>query len=429
MTKPKTPRSPRSTATSPRGEPRQWQFSKAVIDELFGSVDRPEELFSSDGLLKGLMAALVDRAMEAELTQHLGYEEGEAPPPEQSNRRNGVRKKTVRSRHGPVTVAVPRDREGTFEPQLIPKHERSFTGFDEQILSLYSHGMSTREIEAHIRDLYGVDVSPDLVSRVTSSILTELEDWQKRPLEPLYPIVYLDALVVKVRDSGVVQNKSVYLVVGVDLDGNRTVLGMWIQHTEGAKFWLSILTELQGRGVKDILVLCADGLTGMPEAVSAAFPRTVFQTCIVHMIRSSTRYVPWSERREVCADLKKLYTAISVDAARSALDELKTKWERRHPTMTRAWETRFEEWTPFLAFPQEIRHAIYTTNAIESLNRRVRKVLKTRGALPTDDAAKKLIYLAIQNAGRWGGRTATWSQALLQFMVHFDDRISPEMLE
>jgi putative transposase len=403
---------------------KKWEFRAELMDELLASYKEPSDLAGPDGMLQGLIGALVSRAMQAEMTEHLGYERGAKAPEGETNRRNGNGRKTLRTGHGPVEVEVPRDRESSFEPQIVSKHDRAFNGFDDKIISMYARGMSTREIRDHLAELYGVEVSAELVSRVTDEVIDELRTWQSRPLERVYLVVYLDALVLKIRDKAGVRNKSVYLVVGVKVDGTKEVLGMWIEATEGAKFWLTILTELRQRGVEDILVLCADGLTGMPEAVEAAFPETVFQTCIVHLVRSSVRFVPWKERRAVCADLRSIYTADSVEAAEAALDAFETTWGKRFPMIAPAWRRRWAEITPFLAYPQEIRRAIYTTNAIEALNRQLRKVLKTRGHMPSDQAALKLLYLAIRNASKkWGGRDKRWTKALLQFAIYFEGRI------
>lgn len=400
------------------------RIKRELLDELLGNYERPEDLIGPEGLLKELTAALINRAMEAELSHHLGYSHKETAPEEQTNRRNGSGRKKVRTDQGELPIRVPRDRDGSFEPKLIPKHQRHFDGFDDKIVSMYARGMSTRDIRAHLEEIYGVDVSPDLVSRATDAVVDELKAWQKRPLERVYPIVYLDALMVKIRDKGLVENRAVYIVVGVDIDGQKDVLGMWVQTTEGAKFWLSILNELKQRGVQDILVLCADGLTGLPQAVEASFPTTIFQTCLVHMVRSSTRFVPWKERKAVCADLRKIYTASDVEDAEDALRGFEAAWGERFPMIGRAWRERWDEITPFLAFPAEIRRAVYTTNAIEALNRMLRKVLKTRGHMPNDDAALKLLFLAIRNAKKtWGRPHHSWSQARLQFAIHFGDRI------
>jgi len=381
-------------------------------------------------LIKELTAAVVNRALDAELTEHLDYEEGEVPPDSQGNRRNGHRTKKVRTSQGEVEVAVPRDRDGSFEPQLIKRYQRAIPGFDEKILGLYSRGMSTRDIRDFFEEEYGVDVSPDVVSRVTDSVVEELRSWQSRPLRSLYAIVYLDALVVKVRRQGKVENRSLYMVIGVDDDGERDVLGLWLQQTEGAKFWLSILNELRHRGVEDILFLCADGLTGLPEAVEASFPKTVFQTCVVHLIRASTRLVPWKDKRQVCADLKQLYTATSVDDALQKLDQFEAAWSTSYPMVAKAWRARFSEWSPFLEFSPEIRHAIYTTNVIEATNRQLRKVLKTKGHLPSDDAVLKLVFLALRrDSKRWtkSRRSKHWGTVRVQLAVHFGDRFPVEM--
>jgi putative transposase len=395
-----------------------------IVDQLLKGYQKPEDLLGPGGLIKQLMGRLISRAMDAELTHHLGYDRGQDPPAVQENRRNGKGRKTLRTDSGPVDIEVPRDREGTFEPQIVGKHERHFDGFDGKIISMYARGMSVRDIRAHLQEIYGVEVSPELISRVTDAVLDELRAWQARPLEPVYLVVYLDALVLKIRDKGVVRNKAVYIAVGLGVDGRKEVLGLWIQNTEGAKFWLAILTELRQRGVQDVLVMCADGLTGLPAAVEAAFPEAIFQTCIVHMVRASTRFVPWKDRKAVCADLRTVYTAACVDDAKQALDAFEAKWAARFPMIAASWRNRWSEITPFLAFPAEVRHAIYTTNAIEALNRHLRKTLKTRGALPDDDAALKLLFLAIRNAkNSWGGRNRSWHQALLQFAIHFEGRI------
>jgi putative transposase len=394
------------------------------VDQLLTGYQKPEDLLGPGGLIKRLMGRLISRAMDAELTHHLGYDRSQDPPEGQDNRRNGKSRKTLRTDAGPVDIEVPRDRQGTFEPQIVGRHERHFDGFDDKIISMYARGMSVRDIRAHLQEIYGVEVSPELISRVTDSVVDELRAWQARPLEPVYLVVYLDALVLKIRDKGVVRNKAVHIAVGLGVDGRKEVLGLWIQNTEGAKFWLAILTELRQRGVQDVLVICADGLTGLPDAAEAAFPQAIFQTCIVHMVRSSTRFVPWKDRKAVCADLRTVYTAPSIDDAHAALDAFEAKWGDRFPMVVASWRQRWAEITPFLAFPAEIRHAIYTTNAIEALNRHLRKTLKTRGALPDDDAAFKLLFLAISNArSTWGGRNRSWHQALLQFAIHFEGRI------
>jgi putative transposase len=306
----------------------------------------------------------------------------------------------------------------------VGKHERHFDGFDDKILSMYARGMSTRDIRAHLNELYGVDVSPDLISRVTDAVVDELNEWQSRALDAVYPIVYIDALVVKVRDQGKVENKAVHIVVGVDLDGERDVLGLWIARTEGAKFWSSVLTDLRQRGVEDVLILCADGLTGLPAAVEAVFPEAIFQTCIVHLIRASTRYVSYRDLRPLCQDLRAVYTAANVEEADAALDAAESKWGPKYGHAFKPWRTRTVEWQPFLQFPAELRRAIYTTNTIEALNRILRKTMKTRGPLPTDEAALKLLYLAIKNAkATWGRGHRDWLTARLQLNIHFEGRL------
>jgi putative transposase len=400
------------------------RIRQELVDELLKDYKNPADLIGPNGLLKELMGALINRAMDAELTHHLGYEGGEPAAKGTTNRRNGKGRKRVRTDHGQVEIQVPRDREGTFEPRLVPKHQRHFNGFDDKIISMYARGMTVREIQAHLHEIYGVDVSPDLISRATDAVVDELRTWQSRPLEAVYPIVYLDALVVKTRQKGAVQNRSVYLAVGVSMDGQKDVLGMWIQATEGAKFWLAILDELKQRGVQDVFVLCADGLKGMSKAVEAAFPQAIFQTCIVHVIRSSTRFVPWKERKAVCVDLRAIYTAATVEDALVALDRFESLWGQRYPMVVTAWRSRWDEISPFLAYPAEIRRAIYTTNTLEGLNRQIRKVTKTRGHMPNDDAALKLLYLVIRNVRKkWIRPHHTWAQARLQFAIHFGDRI------
>lgn len=395
-----------------------------ALNTLLAGYTGPEDFFGPDGLLKQLVAAVMNRAMETEMTAHLGYDKGQEPPEGQSNRRNGHGLKTLRGDLGEVETAIPRDREGTFEPRLVEKHDRSIKGFDQKILAMYARGMSTRDIQAHIQEVYGVDVSPQLVSDVTEAVVDEVRAWQTRALEPVYLATYLDALVVKIRDKGMVTNKSIYLAVGVQPDGSKDVLGMWLAASEGAKFWLAILSELRQRGVQDIFVICADGLKGLPEAVEASFPAAVFQTCIVHLVRSSVRFVPWKDRKAVCADLRAVYSAVDEKAALEALDAFDATWGKSYPMVVKAWRERWAELSPFLHFPPELRKAVYTTNAIEALNRQVRKVIKTKGAFPSDDAALKLIYLAIRNAQKtWGNRTRDWTSALLQFAVVFGDRM------
>ncbi|MEM7605501.1 MAG: IS256 family transposase [Myxococcota bacterium] len=399
-------------------------FKDELLDQLLGDYQSPEDMIGESGLLKKLTAALVTRAMAAEMAEHIGYDKGERPPEGTTNRRNGQRTKRLRSDQGEFEVAVPRDREGSFEPQLVPKHSREFRGFDDKILAMYARGMSVRDIRASLAEMYGVDVSRDLISRVTDAVLDELRAWQTRPLEAVYPVAYIDALVVKIRHHGRVEKRAVHVAVGLRLDGRKEVLGLWIAEQEGAKFWLSVMTELKQRGLEDIFILCADGLSGLPNAIEATYPKAVFQTCVVHLIRASTRYVTWKHRRELCKDLKAIYGAPSEEAAREGFDAFSAKWKERCPLAVKTWEENWDRWTPFLGYPAEIRRVIYTTNSIEALNRILRKTLKTRGALPSDDAALKLIFLAVQNAkSTWGKATRSWSKALVQFAILFEDRM------
>ena len=394
----------------------------AEIRELLKETD-PE------ALLKELTATVVNEALQAELTEHLDYENGEEPPEGQSNRRNGVRKKRVRTQRGEVEIAVPRDREGTFEPQLIERYQRAIPGFDDKLLALYARGMSTRDIRAFFEEEYGVHVSPSLISRVTDAVSSEVEEWRNRPLQSRYAFVYVDALVVKVRDDGVVK-KSLYMAIGVDADGQRDVLGLWLQPTEGASTWLAILEELKHRGVEDILILCADGLTGLCEAVEAVFPKVVFQTCIVHLIRNTTRVVAWRDRKELCKDLRPIYTAPSLRAAKAKLKDFEAKWGESYPMIGEAWRRRMDEWSPFLDYPAEVRRAIYTTNIIEATNRQVRKVLKTKGALPHDDAVYKLVFLVLRSqAKKWheNRRQQNWAKVRVQLNILFKDRFPLEL--
>ena len=395
-----------------------------LIDELAKSLEDPRDLLGEGGLIKQLTAALVGRVLDEELTHHLGYERNDPAGLGTGNSRNGTNKKTLLTGNGKLPITVPRDRAGTFEPQLVRKHQRRLEGFDDKVISLYARGMTVREIQGHLQELYGVEVSPDLISRATEAVVEEVKVWQSRPLDPIWPIVYLDALVVKVRDHGVVANRAVYLAMGVNLEGKKELLGLWMAKNEGAKFWLEILTDLKNRGLEDVLIMCCDGLKGFPEAIEAALPLTVVQTCIVHMIRHSLRHVPWKERRTVAKDLKEIYTALNEESALQALQEFEARWGDTYPMVVRSWRSNWERIIPFLAFPQDIRRVIYTTNAIESLNRQVRKVLKNRGHFPSDQAAMKLVYLALEKAShKWTMPIRQWGRALNQLAIHFEGRI------
>lgn len=399
------------------------RLSDAVIDELLAGADSEEEIVGPGGLLAQLTKRLVERALEVELTEHLGYEPHAEPPGGTGNTRNGSTPKTLITDHGPVQVDTPRDRAGSFEPKLVKKRQRRFEGFDEKILALYSRGLSVRDIEAHLAEIYGVKVGRDLISRVTDAVMDDVRVWQQRPLEDVYPVIFLDALVLKIREGGSVQRRACYLALGITVEGERDVLGMWFQETEGAKFWMQVLTDLKQRGVQDILICCVDGLKGFPEAIEAIFPTTTVQTCVVHLIRHSLRYVPRREREHVARDLRPIYTAVDADAAQAALEAFDEKWGARFPVITQGWLNVWEHVIPFLAFPPEVRRVIYTTNAIEALNRQLRKAIKTKGHFPNEDAARKLIYLALVNAVPQWTRTRNWTTALLAFKIHFGDRL------
>jgi putative transposase len=405
------------------GMPSDGRISNEVIDELLAGASTEEEIAGPGGLLAELTKRLVERAMEVELTDHVGYEPHCEPPGGGANQRNGTTEKTLITEHGKVQIDAPRDRDGSFKPQIVRKRQRRFVGFDEKILALYSRGLSTRDIEAHLAEIYGVKVGRDLISRVTDAVMDDVREWGKRPLEDVYPIVFLDCMVLKIRENATVQRRALYLALGVTLDGDRDVLGMWFQETEGAKFWMQVLTDLKQRGVQDILIACVDGLTGFPDAIEAIFPKTTVQTCIVHLIRNSLKYVPRREREQVARDLKPIYTAKDADQAQIELETFDEKWGARFPVITQAWLNAWEHVIPFLAFPEEVRRVIYTTNAIEALNRQLRKAIKTKGSFPTEDAARKLVYLATQNAVPQWTRTRNWTTALLAFKIHFGDRV------
>ena len=394
-----------------------------LIDELLAGARTEEEITGPGGLLSALTKRLVERAMEVELTDHLGYEPHLEPPGGAGNTRNGSTPKTLLTEHGPVRVNTPRDRDGSFQPRIVRKRQRRFEGFDEKILALYSRGMSTRDIEAHLAEIYGVRVGRDLISRVTDAVMDDARAWQTRPLEDVYPVVFLDCMVLKIRDGGSVQRRACYMAMAIGIDGERDVLGMWFQANEGAKFWMQVLTDLKQRGVRDILIACVDGLKGFPEAIEAIFPATTVQTCIVHLIRHSLRYVPRRQYDQVIKGLRPIYTAIDADHAMLALEAFEEQWGKQLPVIGQAWRSSWEHVIPFMAFPPEVRRVIYTTNAIEALNRQLRKAVKTKGHFPSEDAARKLIYLAIQNAVPQWTRTRGWTKALLAFKIHFGDRL------
>jgi putative transposase len=384
----------------------------------------PEEL---DAAVRKFKKAIIERALGSELTHHLGYPPGGEKPDHTTNHRNGTGSKTVLTDDGPLPIDVPRDREGTFEPRLIPKHERRFTGFDDKILALYARGMTVREIQGFLREMYEVEVSPDLISTVTDGIVAEVTAWQGRPLEPLYPVVFFDALRVKIRDEAVVRSKAIYLALAVLPDGTRDILGLWIEQTEGAKFWMKVFSDLKARGCQDILIAVTDGLKGMPEALAAVYPATTLQTCIVHLIRHSLDFANWKQRKPLAAALRPIYTAAHAEAAAAALDTFERgPWGAKFPTIAAAWHRAWSHVIPFFAFPPEVRRLIYTTNALESVHGQLRKIIKTRGHFPTDEAATKLIWLALRNiTAKWSRMSHIWRPAMNQFAILYPDRFRP----
>jgi putative transposase len=398
-------------------------IDKELIDKLLGDYKSPEDLIGEKGLLKELTRALVERALSAELTHHLGYEKHDPAGRGSGNSRNGATKKTIKGEFGEAEIEVPRDRSGTFEPQLVAKHQTRFTGFDDKILSMYARGMTTREIQGHLQEVYGVEVSPALISEVTDAVLDEVKTWQNRPLEPIYPILFLDALMVKMRHEGRVENRAVYVAIGIDLDGRKDVLGLWTSAHEGAKFWLQVLTDLKNRGVKDVLIASVDGLKGFPQAIEAVFPQAQVQMCIVHLVRASLNYVNWKQRREVAQDLKAVYRAQTAEEAEQQLGHFAERWDGRYPTISNLWRRNWAQVIPFFAFPAEIRKVIYTTNAVESLNMSLRKAIKTRGSFPNEDAALKVIYLALRNLIAKWETVQHWKSALNRFTLLWEDRI------
>jgi putative transposase len=393
-----------------------------LLDQLLVNYSKPEDLLGEEGLFKQLKKALIERALGAELTEHLGYEKGDPAGRGSGNNRNGVSSKTVLTEDGEIEIAVPRDRGGSFEPQLIPKGQTRFEGFDDKILSLYARGMTVREIQGHLTEIYAIDVSPDLISRVTDAVLDEVREWQSRPLDPIYPIVFFDALRVKIRDEGLVKNKAVYVALAYNANGEKEVLGLWIEQTEGAKFWLKVVNELKTRGVNDILIAVVDGLKGFPEAITTVFPQTLVQTCIVHLIRNSLAFVSWKDRKAIMPSLKAIYRAEAADIALTRLEEFEAQWSKRYPAIGPIWRRAWEHVIPFFGFAPSIRKMIYTTNCVEALNRSLRKIIKTRGSFPNDESALKLLYLAIKNAGLRWRRGIEWTAAMGQFALQFGDR-------
>ena len=403
---------------------KKHDVPEELLSGLLANYKKPEDLIGDNGLLKQLTKLLVERALDAELTEHLGHERNEAVANASGNTRNGKSKKTLKGEFGELPIEVPRDRHGSFEPQLIPKHQTRWAGFDDKIISLYARGMTVREIQAHLEEMYGTEVSPSLISSVTDAVADEVKAWQARPLEPIYPIVYLDCIHVKVRE-GAVRVKAVYLAIGITMTGDQEVLGLWLAQTEGAKFWLQVVTELRNRGVQDIFIACVDGLKGFPDAIEAVFPKAVVQLCIVPMVRHSLNYVSWKRRKEVAGDLRRIYTAATAEEAELMLGEFEARWDAEYLPIGQSWRRNWSRLTPFFDYPPEIRKVIYTTNAIESVNMSLRKLTKNRGSFPSDEALTKPVYLALRNISqRWTMPIRDWKAALTRFTIQFGDRIS-----
>jgi len=411
---------PRKPKTQPAALP-------AIAPELLESFgDGPMTAEAINAASLAFKKALIERALAGEMNHHLGYLAGAAKPEAVSNQRNGKGAKTVLTEDGPIRIAVPRDREGSFDPLLIPKHERRFMGFDDKIVAMYARGMTVREIQGFLLEQYATEVSPEFISSVTDEVMAEVTAWQARPLEPMYPVVFFDALRVKIREDAVVRNKAVYLALAVLPDGTRDILGLWIEGTEGAKFWMKVFNDLKTRGVNDILIAVTDGLKGMPEALAAVFPATTLQTCIVHLIRNSLGYAGWKERKALAGAIRPIYTAVSAEAAQAELESFtEGPWGQRFPTVSAAWRNAWDRVIPFFAFPPAVRKVIYTTNAIENINSQLRNIIKTRGHFPSDEAASKLIWLALQNiTAKWSRSAHDWKQAMNQFAILYDDRFS-----
>ena len=396
----------------------------ALIDELLKECQDPKDILGKNGLLKQLTKRLIERSLQAELTDHLGYEPYAPEGHGADNCRNGKASKTLQSDSGPIPIEVPRDRDSSFEPKLVKKRQRRLEGFDDKVLSLYARGLSTRDIQGQLEELYGVEVSPTLISNVTDAVMDDVRAWQSRPLSAVYPILYFDALFVKTRQDGPVMAKAVYLALGINLEGEKELLGLWVAQTEGSKFWLSIFTELKNRGVQDCFIACVDGLKGLPEAVEAVFPLTQVQLCIVHKLRNSLKYVPWKERKAVARDLRAIYAAPSLAEAEQAFERFSEGWDAKYPAIGPSWRADWQRLTVFFNYSPEIRKVIYTTNAVESLNYSLRKLLKTRGAFPNDDSIVKILFLAINRvAKKWTMPIRDWKSALNQFVILFGDRV------
>ena len=395
-----------------------------LAGSLLANYKKPEDLIGENGLLKQHTKMLVERALEVEMTDHLGHGKSGEVTNDTANTRNGHSAKTLRGDFGALPLEIPRDRQGTFEPLIVSKHQTRWTGFDDKIISLYARGLTVREIQSHLEEMYGTEVSPTLISNVTDAVSEDVKAWQARPLDAVYPILYLDCIHVKVRDNGAVRTKAVYLAIGVNMDGHKEVLGLWISQTEGAKFWLQVVTELKNRGVQDIFIACVDGLKGFPDAIEAVYPKAAVQLCIVHMVRNSLNFVPWKNQKEVAADLKLIYSAVTTAEAELRLAEFETKWDTQYQPIGQSWRRNWARVVPFFDYPPEIRKVIYTTNAIESINMSLRKVIKTRSSFPTDEAVSKLFYLALNNISKkWTMPIRDWKAALNRFAIQFEDRV------
>ncbi len=403
-------------------------ISKDTLDKLIGTAKTQEDVFGKDGLLKQLSKQIIERMLETELTHELGYEKN-SKSNGSDNARNGKTSKTVKTGNGEINIDVPRDRKSEFEPALIPKRQTCLSGLNDQVLKLYAKGMTVRDIEVFLQELYGTNISRDLISKITDGILEDVKQWRSRPLEAVYPIVYIDGFVAKCRVDGHVNNCTVYVIYGINIEGQKEVLGLYIGNNEGAKYWLAVLNELKNRGLEDIFLLCADGLKGLPESVAAVYPQAIFQTCIVHMVRNSLNYVPWQEKKEVAADLKKIYSATTVALAEQALDDFELTWGDKYAAIVKSWRTNWSKVIPFFDFPKDVRKVIYTTNIIESLNNTLRKAVRNRGHFPTEDALYKVLFLAIQGVSKkWTMPIKDWKQALNQFAIMFPERMPREVM-
>lgn len=399
------------------------------IEEILKEIDfsnlSPEDILGSNGLIKMFSKRILEQALNEEMNEHLGFEKNERKTSPKNNYRNGKSSKIINTDIGKIPIDVPRDRNADFTPKILPKHSRRLKGFNEKVISMYGLGMTTRDIQNHIKDIYNADVSPELISQITDSIMEDVREWRLRPLDECYPIVYFDALVVKGRTDGRSANKSVYTAIGINMEGKKEVLGLWIAETEGAKFWLNVITELKNRGLNDIFIACVDGLKGFPEAIQSVYPQTMVQLCIVHMVRNSVRYISWKDRKEICQDLRKIYNAISEEDGRENLKQFSEKWDKKYPMISKSWYSNWENLNEIYNYPFEIRRAIYTTNAIESLNASLKKVIKKRSAFPTDDSIYKVLYLSLTNASKkWTMPIPHWGEAMNQFAIHFEGRVN-----